>query len=156
MIYTVTLNPCVDKTVTLDSFAEGETNRVKSSEKNICGKGINASVVLGNLAHKNGAFFFEYEDGPSVSAFLSSKGVFPYPTDVKGELRTNVKLHDLRKNLVTEVNEKGGKVSEDNLKAILSSITETVKAGDVVTLSGGTDDPNVDDGYDLSGFVNNF
>ena len=136
MIYTVTLNPCVDKTVTLDSFFEGETNRVKSSEKNICGKGINASVVLGNLGHKNGAFFFEYEDGPSVSAFLSSKGVSPYPTDVKGELRTNVKLHDLRKNLVTEVNEKGGKVSEDNLKAILSSITETLKAGDVVTLSG--------------------
>ena len=27
---------------------------------------------------------------------------------------------------------------------------------DVVTLSGGTDDPNVDDGYDLSGFANNF
>ena len=97
MIYTVTLNPCVDKTVLLDSFAEGETNRVKSSEKNICGKGINASVVLGNLGHKNGAFFFEYEEGPSVSAFLTSKGVKVYPTCVKGEIRTNVKLHDLQK-----------------------------------------------------------
>lgn len=136
MIYTVTLNPCVDKTLILDSFAEGETNRVKSSEKNICGKGINASVVLGNLGHENGAFFFEYEDGASVSAFLTSKGVSPYPTGVKGELRTNVKLHDLQKNLVTEINEKGGKVSENDVKAILSSITETVIEGDVVTLSG--------------------
>ncbi len=136
MIYTVTFNPCVDKTVLLDSFAEGETNRVKSSEKNVCGKGINASVVLGNLGHENGAFFFEYEEGPSVSAFLTAKGVKVYPTRVKGEIRTNVKLHDLQKNLVTEVNEKGEKVSESDVKAIISSITETAKSGDVVTLSG--------------------
>ena len=136
MIYTVTFNPCVDKTVLLDSFAEGETNRVKSSEKNVCGKGINASVVLGNLGHENGAFFFEYEEGPSVSAFLTSKGVKVYPTSGKGEIRTNVKLHDLQKNLVTEVNEKGEKVSESDVQAIISSIVETVKDGDVVTLSG--------------------
>ncbi len=136
MIYTVTLNPCIDKTVILDRFAEGETNRVKSSEKNICGKGINASVVLGNLGHENGAFFFEYEDGPSVSAFLSSKGVKVYPTKVKGEIRTNVKLHDLQKNRITEINERGCEVNESDLKAICSLITETAKAGDVVTLSG--------------------
>lgn len=136
MIYTVTFNPCVDKTVLLDSFAEGETNRVNSSEKNICGKGINASVVLANLGHENSAFFFEYEEGASVSAFLTSKCVKVYPTRVKGEIRTNVKLHDLQKNLVTEVNEKGERVSEGDVKAIISSITETVKEGDVVTLSG--------------------
>ncbi len=136
MIYTVTFNPCVDKTVTLEAFSEGATNRVLSSEKNICGKGINASVVLGNLGHESGAFFFEFEDGPSVAEYLASKGVTPYPTRVNGELRTNVKLHDLKTGCITEINEKGSNVSSEAINGIFENIISNTENGDTVTLSG--------------------
>ena len=49
MFGTVTLNPCIDKTVTVEGFNTGELNRITSSIQQPAGKGINASIVYNNL-----------------------------------------------------------------------------------------------------------
>ena len=49
MIYTVTFNPSLDYIVRLDSFTAGEINRTKYEQVLGGGKGINVSLVLGNL-----------------------------------------------------------------------------------------------------------
>ena len=51
MIYTVTFNPSLDYIVRLDSFTAGEINRVNYEQVLGGGKGINVSIVLGNLGH---------------------------------------------------------------------------------------------------------
>lgn len=49
MIYTVTLNPALDKTVQIPSFRLGEVNRISAMRTDPGGKGINVSKVLREL-----------------------------------------------------------------------------------------------------------
>ena len=58
MIYTVTFNPALDYIVRLDSFTAGKINRVNYEQVLGGGKGINVSIVLGNLGHKSTALGF--------------------------------------------------------------------------------------------------
>ena len=48
-IVTVTLNPCVDKTININGFEYGGLNRVTSDVTNVGGKGINCAVVLKSM-----------------------------------------------------------------------------------------------------------
>ncbi len=136
MIYTLTLNPCTDKTVTVESFEIGATNRVISYEKAVCGKGINTAVVIKNLGRDVFAFSIEYEKGDSVRNFLDSRGIENHCVEVKGELRTNVKIYDPSSNITTEINEKGADISEKALDSLIKTILTTVKKGDVFVMSG--------------------
>lgn len=70
MIYTVTLNPAIDKTVVIDEYQRGKVNRSINTRKDVGGKGINVSKVLkvlgidsvctGILGNENSNFFLNY------------------------------------------------------------------------------------------------
>ena len=49
MIYTVTLNPALDKTVEIPSLTIGAVNRIVSMRTDPGGKGINVSKVIRKL-----------------------------------------------------------------------------------------------------------
>ena len=49
MIYTITCNPSLDYTVSVENFALGKTNRTSSEQIFPGGKGINVSMMLGSL-----------------------------------------------------------------------------------------------------------
>ena len=146
MIYTLTLNPCIDKTVTVDKFGIGLTNRASSYDKNICGKGINTAVAVNNLSRDVCAIFFDYSDGPSVTNFLSNKGISCKSIKVKGELRTNYKVYDPSTQKTTEINEKGFPVDKKDVSDIFELIVNSVNKGDVLTISGSVP-PGVEDSF---------
>ena len=58
MIYTVTCNPSLDYIVSVEDFKTGITNRTSSELILPGGKGLNVSMVLGNLGLENTAFGF--------------------------------------------------------------------------------------------------
>ena len=58
MILTVTLNPCVDRTIEIEKFLYGGTNKVLRTQEDISGKGINVSLALQNLGIQNKAAGF--------------------------------------------------------------------------------------------------
>ena len=49
MVITVTLNPAIDKTVTIEAFAVNQVNRIYATRLDAGGKGINVSKVIKNL-----------------------------------------------------------------------------------------------------------
>ena len=49
MILTVTLNPCIDRTLTVFNFREGGTTPVSATRTEIGGKGLNVSKVIAKL-----------------------------------------------------------------------------------------------------------
>ena len=53
MIYTVTFNPALDYIVHTDNLSMGNINRIKKEQIFAGGKGINVSIVLGNLGFES-------------------------------------------------------------------------------------------------------
>ena len=53
MIYTVTLNPALDKTVEIPSFTIDSVNRITAMRTDPGGKGINVSKVISKFGGKS-------------------------------------------------------------------------------------------------------
>ena len=58
MICTVTFNPSLDYIVRVDDMRLGVINRTSYEQLLPGGKGINVSIVLGNLGHESRALCF--------------------------------------------------------------------------------------------------
>lgn len=69
MVVTVTLNPCIDRTIKIKSFLYGSMNRMTDSKRDVSGKGINVSLALNNLGVENKALGFIFKDNKDF--FLS-------------------------------------------------------------------------------------
>lgn len=58
MVYTVTFNPAIDYAIGVEKIELGMTNRAESAQLLPGGKGLNVSIVLGNLGIDNVALGF--------------------------------------------------------------------------------------------------
>ena len=78
MILTLTLNPCIDKTIYLDQLEVGSYNRVKSTREDLAGKGLNVSIVLNNLGEDTlcKGFNFKRTATRLPGTLLWKKGLF--------------------------------------------------------------------------------
>lgn len=134
MVTTVTLNPCIDRTVFLDELKVGATNKVKSSRSDPSGKGINTSVVLNNLNVSTFCVGINYKNGAILTDFLDSQGI-PYDFAIQsGSLRTNIKL--LHGNVMTELNELGDHVDSKTLSICEEKIISIASKSDIIVFSG--------------------
>lgn len=137
MIVTLTLNPCIDRTVTVDSFRCGETNRAKNVQTDVCGKGINVSAVLKNLEQETLCLgFCPKEDKEKLEGFLSSLSIPCEFVETEGGLRINLKIFDASKGVLTEINEKGMPVSEKAVSLLIEKAEEVFEKTSVLVLSG--------------------
>ena len=138
MVYgTVTLNPCIDKTVTVKGFTTGKLNRIISSIQQPAGKGINSSIAFNNLGGKTFCTGINYISNKNVlEDYLTDKKIEHEFYTVPGELRTNLKVFDTEKNEITEINASGYKVPDDYEEHLISKITELAKGFDVLLLAG--------------------
>ena len=76
MIYTVTLNPALDKTVQIPSFRLGEVNRISAMRTDPGGKGINVSKVLRELGEPSvAAAILGGAAGQKIESALRALGI---------------------------------------------------------------------------------
>lgn len=146
MITTVTLNPCVDRSVRVPALCIGGHNRVSTSRTDLGGKGINVSVVAHALGYSTKALCLDYMDsGTFLSDALFSLGLESALVPASGRLRENMKLYDAQSGQMTEINEPGSPVDKSTLTRLLQRFDALLPATSVLVLSGSVP-PGVDDG----------
>ncbi len=137
MIATVTLNPAIDKSVTVRGLAEGETNRVEVERVDAGGKGINVAKVLKRLGVEVCALGFEAgRNGRFILDALKAEGIPADFTHVPGETRLNLKVHDAEKGIETELNESGFRVSAEHLVDIRQKVARYSAECEFMIFSG--------------------
>jgi 1-phosphofructokinase family hexose kinase len=144
MILTITLNPSVDRTIFVDKLLPNDTNRVRKTETDAGGKGINVARVAAELGSEVLATgFLGGKPGLFVKHVLDLEKV-PYDfVEVEDETRMNV-IVEASDGPPTTFNERGPKVTPAHWEALVdkSRIAEG-KAAFVVM--GGSIPPGLDD-----------
>ena len=137
MIYTVTLNPALDKTVEIPSLTVDSVNRITAMRTDPGGKGINVSKVIDKLGRKSiAAGILGGDTGMAIQSALKAMGLETNFQFVEGETRTNLKVIDPVNHTNTDINEPGVTVSEEILNSLLTALTARLEEGDIVVLSG--------------------
>ena len=137
MIYTVTLNPALDKTVQIPSFRLGEVNRISAMRTDPGGKGINVSKVLRELGEPSvAAAILGGAAGRKIESALRALGIEGMYLFTGHETRTNLKIVDPTLHTNTDVNEPGAPADEAVLSKLLTQLTDRLRPGDLVVLSG--------------------
>ncbi len=137
MIYTLTLNPAIDKTVVIPSFSANAVNRVQSVRTDVGGKGINVSKCLLSLGCKSTAVaFWGGTSGAQGVRFLKDSGIPSLTVQVAEETRTNLKIADPELGQNTDINEPGPHISSEELASMVKLLEEHIQPGDLLVLSG--------------------
>lgn len=137
MIYTVTLNPALDKTATVARFTVDEVNRIRELREDPGGKGINVSKVIAKLGGTSRALaLLGGSVGEKIGRMLQGAGIDVWAFEANGETRTNLKVVDPELDTHTDINEPGPETTVAQLDAMLTALTEKVVEGDIVVLSG--------------------
>src|SRR5579871_2020271 len=96
-IVTVTLNPAIDESITVDDFALGDVNRCAFGSLDAGGKGLNASRVIHRLGRPTLALgFVGGVTGAMIRERLDAEGVPHAFDDVEQMTRLNVMLYENR------------------------------------------------------------
>ena len=134
MVYTVTFNPAIDLSLTLDSLCEGRVNRCSSESLSFCGKGINVSAVLSELGTQTKALgFCAGFTGQAIVQGLEKAGIGTDFVQLSGgNSRINVKVKAEKE---TEINGRGPDISDKDLEKLFDKLSALGK-GDVLVLAG--------------------
>lgn len=137
MIYTVTLNPALDKTATVENLRLDSVNRISELRVDPGGKGINVSKVVRELGAKTVAIaLLGGHTGTMLRNMLVELGIECKVLEVEGETRTNLKIKDPALKTNTDINEPGPEVTDEQLRGMLDGLVGEVGSGDIVVLSG--------------------
>ncbi len=137
MIYTVTLNPAVDKTVEIDDFTAGALNRVRTVRLDAGGKGINVSKVISSLGGKSIAMgIVGGTAGRYIKAYLDEHKIENELFFIPEETRTNLKVVDSKNKQNTEINEPGPNVGECELERLKNTLLKRIQTDSIVIFSG--------------------
>ena len=137
MIYTVTLNPALDKTARVPDFTLDEVNRITELRVDPGGKGINVSKVIAKLGGTSRAVaLLGGSVGEKISSMLAEAGIDVWAFEANGETRTNLKVVDEKLGTYTDINEPGPEATVSQLDAMLGGLAQGLMSGDIVVLSG--------------------
>jgi 1-phosphofructokinase family hexose kinase len=137
MIYTLTLNPAVDREYTVRSLEFDSVSRSISSRLDFGGKGFNVSRLLKGMKVSSTAIgFLGGYTGKFLENGLNSLDIETDFTWVPGETRTNVSIVTESHDHYIKVNEKGPLVNETKQRELLDKIASLAKKGDWWVLAG--------------------
>jgi 1-phosphofructokinase family hexose kinase len=137
MIYTLTLNPAIDRELTVPEVEFDSVLRASESRVDFGGKGFNVSRLLNGMGESSTAVgFLGGRAGELLQDGLHSMGIGTDFVWVSGETRTNVSIVTQSHDHYIKVNEKGPQVDAAKQKELLNKIDSLAKRGDWWVLAG--------------------
>ena len=98
MLYTVTFNPYLNRTIYVDKLIYDDINEIVDEEKYVGGKGIEVSRVIKELGgHSIVLGFVGGYNGLEIENRLINEGVIFDFTQINNETRTNYTVHQRNK-----------------------------------------------------------
>jgi 1-phosphofructokinase family hexose kinase len=148
MIYTLTLNPAVDRELTVPAMEFDSVLRASESRVDFGGKGFNVSRLLKGMEESSIAVgFLGGNAGELLQKGLRSLGIGTDFVWVAGETRTNVSIVTQSHDHYIKVNEKGPLVDVAKQQELLDKIDSLAKRGDWWVLAGSMPPGVADDFY---------
>ncbi len=134
MIATVTFNPSLDYILQVPSLTLDYTNRAQETVLLAGGKGINVSLVLGNLSIKNRAYgFIGGFTGREIQHQLENAGCdYDFIKLSEGLSRINIKI---KGETETEINAPGPHISSADYQQLMEKLSH-LGPDDTLVLSG--------------------
>lgn len=139
MILTITPNPAIDETYSLEQLDIGGTNRVDAPLRRAGGKGLNVARVV----HSQGLPVIALAPigggaGEVFAQELLTSGLAHELIPVLAETRRSFAIVEHGTGRTTVVNERGGALSEDEWALIRQSILELLDSGVTVLAASGS------------------
>ncbi len=137
MIYTLTLNPAIDRELTVAALEFDDVLRATGVRTDFGGKGINVSRMLASLGVSSVALGFA--GGPAgrmLGDGLAALGIASAFTPIHGETRTNVSIVASDHSRHIKVNEGGPAISATEQEALLAQVRDLAQPDDWWVLAG--------------------
>ncbi|MGM0641027.1 MAG: 1-phosphofructokinase family hexose kinase [Thermotogota bacterium] len=135
MIFTLTMNPCLDRFLYVDELKPDDTIRVREIKDYPAGKGIDVSRVIEELDGETAAIsLLGGKTGEKILYMLQEEGVITIPVWIKTETRTNVMIEtnseQYRMSLPTY------EINNENIEMIKEIVEKFVKKDSSIVVSG--------------------
>ncbi len=148
MIITVTLNPAVDQTLTLERLTLGDTNRVRESRIDPGGKGINVSRVLRELGRESmAAGLAPGTLGRFVEHSLLEQGILCDFVHTRGQTRTNLTVVDESTHETTLLSYRGPEIDPRHMHTLETRLRRYLGPNDWLVLAGSIPPPIPPEAY---------
>ena len=136
MIYTVTLNPALDRYLVVERLLMEDTTRILSETQYAAGKGIDVSRVIRELGGQSVALgLVGGYDGLQLEGLLINAGVMADFTMISGETRTNIILREQKKNRQYAISAAGPNINATEIGLLYQNVNQ-IRNMDYLILSG--------------------
>jgi 1-phosphofructokinase family hexose kinase len=137
MIYTLTLNPAIDRELTVNEVQFDSVLPAVKSQVDFGGKGFNVSRLLKSMGMPSTALgFVGGRTGERLRLGLQALDIATDFVSISGETRTNISIVTEKHDHYIKVNEKGPQVDEAQQRELLEKIASTAQPEDWWVLAG--------------------
>lgn len=134
-VVTVTFNPAIDQTLTLDHLVPGAVHRALSARQDAGGKGVNVASCLadwGTAVSVHG--LLGTDNAAAFETLFAGKGITDHFIRRAGATRVNLKLVD--GDGTTDVNMDGTPADPYQIEAVIAAVVEEAGPDTLVVLAG--------------------
>jgi 1-phosphofructokinase family hexose kinase len=136
LIVTVTINPAIDRTISVDRLAFEDRTYINSTHESAGGRGINASCVIHSFGGETLAV--ATSGGGAGKRFVEYLGGFGFPVcvvPIKREIRTDLTITD-KQGLTVKLNETGPELSKAETTRFERAVRQTLDRAGWLMLCG--------------------
>ncbi len=137
MIFTVTLNPTLDRTLAVPVLRPGEIHRAQLLREDLGGKGVNVSRALSALGISSHIVGLAAGcTGQRMRDELLGAGFAVDFVMLPGETRRNLTLRDESTGIYTKINEPGPLLDHEHTRSLIEQIQTLARPGDLWAFCG--------------------